>query len=111
MHGSGSSSRKLSTTSSVLYGLRTKSSYRRRKTFVGYFLAKIDANLTSASTASHIVDALPHPKPKIFETIQGRRNKGGKGTVALPIFLNYSSKDSFLPHKYYGNLVVCPTNI
>ena len=44
-------------------------------------------------------------------TLQGRRNKGGKGAAALPILLNYDSKDPFLPHQYSMILVACPTNI
>ena len=47
----------------------------------------------------------------MFVDMQGRRNKGGKGVAALPIFLNYSSKDPFLPYQYSKILVVCPTNI
>ena len=34
-------------------------------------------------------------------TLQGRMNKGGKGAAAIPIFLNYSSKDPFLPIQYF----------
>ena len=39
--------------------------------------------------------------------------RGGKRAAALclPIFVNYNSKDSFLPHQYFRILKVCLTNI
>ena len=43
--------------------------------------------------------------------MQGRRNKSGRRAVALPIFLNYSSKDPFLPYQYFRILVLCHINI
>ena len=64
MQGSGGNSKKLSKISSVAYGVITRSSYLRRNTFEGYFFAKIDAKLTSASIASHSSVVFPHSLPK-----------------------------------------------
>ena len=64
MQGSGGNSKKLSKISSVAYGVITKSSDLKRNTFEGYFLAKIDAKLISASIASHSSVVFPHSLPK-----------------------------------------------